>query len=47
MPRHRNNKSRGHHVPTVGGSDWFRTNLRRQRRRDEIAYESRRRNRAK
>lgn len=47
MPRHRKNKSRGHHVPDTGGADWFRVNLRRQRRREEIAKASRRRNRAK
>lgn len=47
MPHHRKNKSRGHHVPDKGGADWFRANVRRQRRREEIAIESRRRNRTK
>lgn len=47
MPMHRKNKSRGHHVPATGGADWFRANVRRQRRRNEIAKASRRRNRQK
>jgi len=44
MPTHRKNKSRGQYV-NVNGATWFRRNVQRQRRREELAIESRRRNR--
>lgn len=45
MPRPSSNKSRGHHVPASGGSDWFQAGVRRRHRRKWLALLSKRKNR--
>jgi len=47
MPMHRKNSARGDPRNSAGEQRWFAANNKRQRRRNALAKESRRRNRGR